>query len=270
MNTATATAPNTLVRVERPQPGCALVTLNRPQARNALSMALRRELVDTFERLAEDTALRVVVLAAAGDVFCAGLDLKELGASADPSAAVVSTPQDNPVAAVAAFPWPVIGAIQGAAVTGGFELALACDVLLASTQARFADTHARVGVLPGWGLSQKLSRLIGTARAKEMSFSGNFIDAPQALAWGLINRVVPPEQLLPQALQLAADMAGVLPEALRAYKRLIDDGAALPLADALRLERERCAQWASQLTGEAVESRRRAVTERGRGQQSSD
>ena len=259
-----------LVRVERPLPGVALVTLHRPQARNALSMALRRELVSTFATLAEDTQLRAVVLAAAGEVFCAGLDLKELGASADPSAAVVSSPQDNPVAAVAAFPWPVIGAIQGAAVTGGFELALACDVLLASPQARFADTHARVGVLPGWGLSQKLQRLIGTARAKEMSFSGNFIDAPQALAWGLVNRVVPPEQLLPQALQLAADMAGVLPEALRAYKRLIDDGAALPLADALRLERERCAQWAAGLTGDAVESRRRAVTERGRGQQSND
>lgn len=256
-----------LVRVERPQPAIALVTLNRPQARNALSMALRRELVSTFARLADDADLRVVVLAAEGEVFCAGLDLKELGASADPSAAVVSSPQDDPVGAVAAFPWPVIGAIQGAAVTGGFELALACDVLLASTQARIADTHARVGVLPGWGLSQKLQRLIGIARAKEMSFSGNFIDAPQALAWGLVNRVVPPGQLLPQALQLAADMAGVLPEALRAYKRLIDDGAALPLADALRLERERCAQWASGLTGEAVESRRRAVTERGRGQQ---
>ncbi len=149
-----------LVRVERPQPAIALVTLNRPQARNALSMALRRELVSTFARLADDADLRVVVLAAEGEVFCAGLDLKELGASADPSAAVVSSPQDDPVGAVAAFPWPVIGAIQGAAVTGGFELALACDVLLASTQARFADTHARVGVLPGWGLSQKLQRLI--------------------------------------------------------------------------------------------------------------
>jgi enoyl-CoA hydratase len=265
MSTGTA---QPLVRVERPLPGVALVTLNRPQARNALSMALRHELVATFAGLADEPELRAVVLAAEGEVFCAGLDLKELGASADPSSAVVSTVLDDPVGAIAGFPWPVIGAIQGAAITGGFELALACDVLLASTRARFADTHARVGVLPGWGLSQKLQRLIGSARAKEMAFTGNFIDAPQALAWGLVNRVVPPEQLLPQALQLAADMAGVLPDALHAYKRLIDDGAELPLGDALALERERCAQWAARLTGEAVESRRRDVAQRGREQQS--
>lgn len=260
-------ADQALVLIERPQPGCALVILNRPRARNALSLALRRELVCTFDTLSRDPDLRVVVLTGAGEAFCAGLDLKELGASTDPTSAVVPTPEDDPVLAVSRFPWPVIAAINGAAITGGFELVLACDVLLASTRASFADTHARVGVLPGWGLSQKLPRLIGSSRARELAFSGNFVDASQAQAWGLVNRVLPPEDLLPQALRLAADMASALPQALAAYKRLIEDGAALPLGEALRLEKERSAQWARAMVPGAVEERRSAVAERGRAQQ---
>jgi enoyl-CoA hydratase len=184
------------------------------------------------------------VLTGSGDAFCAGLDLKELGGSADPSVAIVSSPENDPVQAVADFPWPVIAAINGVAITGGFELALACDILIASDTARFADTHARVGVLPGWGLSQKLPRLIGVARAKELAFSANWLDASRALAWGLVNRVVSPQDLLPVAFQLAADIARMQPKLLRAYKRLVDDGMALACADALRLERARSAQWA--------------------------
>ncbi|MDB5899278.1 MAG: Enoyl-CoA hydratase [Ramlibacter sp.] len=259
-----------LLRVERPQDGCVLLTLDRPRARNALSLALRREIVRVFDRLREDPELRCVVLTGAGDAFCAGLDLKELGSTDDAAAAVVPVRADDPVLAVTSFPWPVIAAVNGVAITGGFELALACDLVLASEQARFADTHARVGVLPGWGLSQKLPRLIGSARAKELAFTGNFLDARTAEAWGLVNRVVPPPQLLPQALRLAADMASALPEALRAYKRLIDDGAALPLADALRLEKQRSAEWARGLAANAVEERRRAIAERGRLQQRAD
>lgn len=256
-----------LLRVSRPQRACALVTLNRPRAKNALSLALRREFVRTFASLREDAELRVVVLTGAGDAFCAGLDLKELGSSADPTAAVTPGPDEDPVLALEQFPWPVIGAINGVAITGGFELALACDVLLASRNARFADTHARIGVLPGWGLSQKLQRLVGAARAKELSFSGNFLDAQRAEAWGLVNRVVAPEDLLGQALQLAADIASALPDTLRAYKRLIDEGAALPLAAALALEKQRSGEWARGLVAGAVEERRRAVAERGRAQQ---
>lgn len=262
----TSFADEAVVRVERPQPGCALVTLNRPRARNALSLALRRELVRAFKALRIDAEVRTVVLTGAGDAFCAGLDLKELGSGPDPQAAVVPSPDDDPVQAITGFPWPVIGAVNGVAITGGLELALACDVLLASSNARFADTHSRVGVLSGWGLSQKLPRLIGISRAKELSFSGNFLDARRAEAWGLVNSVFAPEQLLPQALQLAADMASALPETLRAYKRLIDDGAALPLAQALEMERTRSAEWARGLTSAAVEERRSAVIERGRAQ----
>ena len=127
------------------------------------------------------------------------------------------------------FTGPIIGAINGAAVTGGFELALACDVLLAVPPARFADTHARVGIAPGWGLSQKLSRAIGTYRAREVSLTGNWVSAEQAAAWGFVNRVVPAEELLPAARALARDMLGSVPEMLVRYKAIIDDGFALDL-----------------------------------------
>ena len=265
MNAGPAEEP--LVRLERPQPHCAVLTLNRPRARNALSLALRRDLVRLLTELRLDPEIRVVVLTGAGEAFCAGLDLKELGASTDPATAVVPVPEEDPVLALSTFPWPVIGAVNGVAITGGFELALACDMLIASTAARFADTHARIGVLPGWGLSQKLQRLIGAGRAKELSFSGNFLDGQKAAAWGLVNRVVEPEELLPQALALAVDMASVLPETLRAYKALIDHGAALPLAQALDLEKARSANWARILDAGTLEQRRRGVVERGRSQQ---
>ena len=112
------------------------------------------------------------------------------------------------------FERPIIAAVNGHAITGGFELALACDLILASERAKFADTHARVGILPGWGLSQKLPRLIGMARAKEVSFSGNTIGPELAYEWGLVNRVVKPDELLPAAQSLASDMASCVPQLL--------------------------------------------------------
>jgi enoyl-CoA hydratase len=168
--------------------GVATLTLNRPEAMNALSHELRQALTRGFRELAQDEAVRVVILTGAGKSFCAGLDLKELGSrDGQPLGAFTDAEM---MAAIRGFPGPVIGAVNGFAITGGFELALACDLLIASQEARFADTHARVGILPGWGLSQKLPRLIGIGRAKELSFTGNFIGAEQALAWGLVNRVV--------------------------------------------------------------------------------
>jgi enoyl-CoA hydratase len=251
-------ADESLVLIDTPIASCAVVTLNRPRAMNALSLALRREIVTTFERLQQDGNTRVVVLTGAGAAFCAGLDLKELGAMANPTAAVVPQPADDPVLAVARFSGPVIGAINGAAITGGFELALACDLLIASTKAVFADTHARVGVLPGWGLSQRLSRLVGIGRAKELAFTGGLLNAERALAWGLVNRVVDDDQLLPHAVALAREMLAMKPEMLTAYKRLIDDGFAKPLGDALELEKERSRAWAERLTTTDVDSKVRS------------
>ena len=261
--TATATEP--VLLVEKDPAGYAVVTLNRPKALNALSRALRAALADTFAALEADPAVRVVIFTGAGRAFCAGLDLKELGAGDAGGTIDASSRGRDPKAAMDAFSGPIIGAINGPAVTGGFELALACDVLIASTEARFADTHARVGLMPGWGLSQKLPRLIGISRAKEMSLSGNFIDAGQAERWGLVNHVVAPGDLLPLARQLARDMLGGLPHMITGYKKVIDDGFAATFADGMRIEKERNA-GNSTIKGADIEQCREAVRARGRTQ----
>ena len=247
--------------------GVATVTLNRPEAMNALSRALRADLAAAMTELAADQTIRAIVLTGAGErAFTAGLDLKELGAdTSNLGAANAESAQENPVKAIELCPQPVIGAINGVAITGGFEVALACDILIASTNARFADTHARVGIMPGWGLSQKLSRIIGLSRAKELSLTGNFLDARTACDWGLVNRVVAPEELVPAAQALARDVASIDPAMVRAYRALIDDGYALPFAEGLALEQARSTQANRQVSAEDVEARRLAVLDRGRG-----
>lgn len=257
-----------MLLVEKPLDGVAVVTLNRPDAMNALSKALRAELHRALSELDADPAVKVIVLTGAGErAFTAGLDLKEL--STDPlgmGAANATDPAENPARAVLACSKPVVGAINGVAITGGFELALACDVLICSTNARFADTHARVGITPGWGLSQKLSRFIGPYRAKELSLTGNFMDAAKAYEWGLVNRVVAADELMPAALQLAAQIADVDVDMLVTYKSIIDDGFALALGDGLALEHERSVAHNREVTPEMVATRRAAVQARGRNQ----
>jgi enoyl-CoA hydratase len=242
--------------------GVAVVTLNRPEAMNALSRELRRDFVAAFTACTEDPEIRVLVLTGAGKAFCAGFDLKELGSS---DAANSADEADNVVAqAMEDFEGPIIGAINGHCITGGFEMALACDVLIASDNARFADTHARVGMLPGWGLSQKLPRLIGLSRAREIAFTGAPIFARQAYEWGLVNHVVTPEELLPKAVKMAQDMCACVPQVLAQYQTLISDGYSMPLDDALEWEEARAVWWAKQASGEMIEQRRTGVLEKGR------
>ena len=255
-----------LVTVERDGP-VAVVTMNRPEAMNALSSGLRAELAAAMVEVDADDTIHAVVLTGAGTrAFTAGLDLKELGV-AGLGAANAETPAANPVKAIEQCRKPVIGAINGVAITGGFEVALACDILIASENARFADTHARVGIMPGWGLSQKLSRMIGISRAKELSLSGNFLDAQTACQWGLVNRVVSAEDLLGVAKKLAADIASADPAMIAAYKHLIDGGFALPFGEAMALEHATSSARNAQVKGGEVEERRKAVMERGRAQQ---
>ena len=255
-----------LVLTETHPGGYAVLTLNRPGALNALSRALRAQLSDAIDALEADPAVRVLILTGAGKAFCAGLDLKELGSG---QAAVGggngAAEARDPVSALQRFRGPVIGAINGAAVTGGFELALACDVLLASPQARFADTHARVGIAPGWGLSQRLSRAIGIYRAREVSLTGNWVSAEQAAAWGFVNRIVPAEGLLQAARALASDMLSCVPEMLVRYKAIIDDGFALPFGEGMALEKARSNEFNATVGAAAVEARREAVRARNRG-----
>ncbi len=247
--------------------GIATVTLNRPKAMNALSTRLRSALTEALEALAKDSEIGVLILTGAGErAFCAGLDLKELGgeSGASDSVGAVVGRGGNLIRALEGFPRPIIGAINGVAITGGFELALGCDVLIGSTNARFADTHARVGIMPGWGLSQKLSRLIGIYRAKELSLTGNFIDAEQAEHWGLLNRVVEPDALLPTCEALARDMLSCQGDMVSAYKDVIDRGFAQTCADGRRLEVEINRAHAKSVTPEKIAKARTQVTARGR------
>ena len=254
---------STVLLVEKNE-GVATVTLNRPESMNALNAALREGLARCFEELRSDESVRVVILTGAGRAFCAGFDLKEL-ASGGVSDGTVGTANEV-TDAMATFDGPIIAAVNGPAVTGGFELALACDLIIASTAAKFADTHARVGILPGWGLSQKLPRMIGIGRAKELSFTGNYLTAEKAEAWGLVNRVVPPEELISTCASLAADMASVDPRALYAYKRLIDDGYAMTFADAMAYESKLAVESAGAMAAEVIAARREAIRRRGQDQ----
>lgn len=257
-----------MLLVERPSDGVALVVINRPEAMNALSKALRARLHETLQALDADPDIRVMILTGAGErAFSAGLDLKELGSDPEGMRAANATdPAENPARAVLACRKPVIAAVNGVAITGGFELALACDVVIASASARFADTHARVGITPGWGLSQKLPRLIGPYRAKELSLTGDFIDAHTACEWGLVNRVVAPDDLLGAVRKLAADMAQIDADMLILQKALIDDGYALSMRDGLALEHDRSSRHNSGVTPQMVEQRRAAVQARAREQ----
>lgn len=267
--TSQTTAPRSrdLVRVERDGP-VVVVTLHRPEALNALSRALREALAETFDQLTDDASVEAVVFTGAGRAFCAGLDLKELGGEVTPAGAVQDAAPADPYRAMMRFDRPIVGAINGVAITGGFELALACDVLIASPEARFADTHARVGVVPGWGLSQRLPRLIGPMRAKELSLTGNYLDAATAERWGLVNRVVPREELLPAARELAAEMCTTDPRTRAEILRLIDHAMDSTLVDGLAEERRASEEHSRrEVSAEKVRARRLEIQERGRRQQ---
>ncbi|MEM7078438.1 MAG: enoyl-CoA hydratase [Pseudomonadota bacterium] len=225
---------NAVLLVTR-EDGVATLTLNRPEQRNALSLELRWALSDTIHELRDDPAVDVVILTGNGPAFCAGLDLKEMGTPG----AKGKSPLDPP-ALLRTLPQPVIGAINGVAITGGFEISLSCDLLLATPQTRFADTHARVGLIAGWGLGARLSRAVGLARAKELSLTGNFLSAERAYEWGLVNRIVERQDLLPTAHALAQDMRSCVPEVMREYKQQIDRAYDLPLGEAMRYEVDIC------------------------------
>ena len=244
--------------------GVATITLNRPEAMNALSVALRTELCAACQNVSNDESIHALIVTGAGErAFTAGLDLKELGESGL-GPANDRDASTNPVFALTEMPIPVIGAINGVAITGGFELALACDIRIASTNARFADTHARVGITPGWGLSQKLSRFIGLSRACELSFTGQFLDAQTACDWGLVNHVYQPDELMPAALALARDMATIDRDFLKTYKSLIMTGFDRNLAEGMAYENEISVPYNAKVSMDEVEKRRLAIIERGR------
>jgi enoyl-CoA hydratase len=247
----------------------ATVTLNRPDARNALNRDLRRAIPATIRDLDADDSVDVIILTGADPAFCAGLDLKELGSGEHDIGASVGDERgrQGPLPEHAK---PVIGAINGVAITGGFEIALNCDLLIASERARFADTHARVGVQPGWGLTVLLPEAIGVRRAREMSATGNFLDAQTALAWGLVNHVVPHDELLPFCRKLAADIVSNDQAGVQAIFRTYAEGIEATGGDAWLIEARNAGRWLKEGGGrpEEVERRREQIAARGRAQTS--
>lgn len=245
--------------------GIATVTLNRPQAHNALSRELRTNMAIAIESLQADDDVGVIIITGAGDkAFSAGADLKEFETSP-------LTPEEMGVAsrfmrAFAALQKPTIAAANGYTVTGGFEIVANCDILVASTKARFADTHVRVGVLPGWGLSQYLVRMIGPVRTRYLSFTGNYLDAQTAKDWGLVLEVVEPEQLLPYCRKMAQDILGVDQTTLREYRSIIREGLNTTVQQGLQMETRLGQAGLARFDPTSFGKQRKTVMGRGRGQ----
>ena len=219
----------------------AVVRLNRPESRNALNAALSAALPAAISQCDLEPNIRAIVLTGADPAFCAGFDLRDVSGGEKKG----ENPHPGYWGALPPTRVPVIGAINGAAITGGFEIALACDFLIASDKARFADTHAKVGMVPGWGLTVKLPRLIGTGRARRMSLTAEMIDAQTALEWGLVTEVVAHDQLLIRALEIAESIANNHGGAITAIRSLYDEVAPLGNSDAAyALENQRAREWA--------------------------
>jgi enoyl-CoA hydratase len=219
------------------QDGIAILTFNRPEKLNALSLELRLELQKEIVSLRSDKEIGVVILTGSGRAFCVGRDLNELGSDSIRKQERILE-QSNPAELLRTLPQPVIGAINGLAITGGLEISLSCDMLFITPETKFADTHVHLGLIAGWGLSQRLSRIIGINRARELSLTGNYLSAELAYQWGLANRIVSREELLPTCIALARDMLSAQKEVVFKTKRLINRGFDLSLGDAMTYESE--------------------------------
>lgn len=242
----------------------ATVTLNRPEARNALSSEVLRLVPEAMIEAEGRDDVDVIILTGTDPAFCAGLDLKELGSSGGNLSAGASRPNQGR----GPFPpltKPLIGAVNGVAITGGFEYALNCDFLVASERAKFGDTHSRVGVMPGWGLTVLLPQAIGVRRAREMSFTGNFLSADEALQWGLVNHVVPHDELIAFTRQLATDIIGNDQPGVRQIRSTYAQITAE--SDGWMIEAREAATWQrEQFDPQRVAERRAAIQARGRQQ----
>ena len=249
------------------------ITLNRPEARNALSREVTYALWDAVAAAGNDPDVAAVILTGTDPAFCAGVDLKEVTGETPPSAAPRVAGQGPERDTNGLFRFlpvidkPIIGAVNGVAVTGGLEVALQCHFLVASERARFADTHARVGIMPGGGITVLMAQSIGLRRAIELSLTGNFLTAAEALGLGLVNHVVPHGDLLPFTRRLATDIVnndqdGVR-RLLRHYRQMAN---AATLDEAHLIEGYMAETW--RLQASDVAERRAAVTARGRSQAS--
>jgi enoyl-CoA hydratase len=239
-----------------------VLTMNRPEARNALSTQLFEALHTALLDADSDDSVRAVVLTGADPAFCAGVDLKQaqqLGREYFRRFA-----DHDCMAAIAGLRTPVLGAINGATFTGGLEIALGCDFLIASERAVFADTHARVGILPGGGMTARLPQVVGAAMARRLSMTGEVVDAARAERIGLVTEVVAHHQLLLRAVELATQIAEVPPVTMTGLKQMYQRGSATVTGPALEAERQISA--ATPMSTEELAARQREVAERNKSQ----
>ncbi len=217
--------------------GVATVSLERADAANARNQQMRNELKALWSGIAADDEIAVVVLTAAGDrFFCAGMDLKEAGAPESPAQRRDRLRSSRDIDQLAALPQPTIAAINGYALGGGLEMALACDLRIAAENAQLGLTELVHGLVPGGGGTQRLPRLVGSARAAEMLYLGLRLDAARSQEWGLVNRVVPFEDLASTAAEMAAAVAANSNRALRYAKELLRVSQDVPVAVGAQLE----------------------------------
>ncbi len=214
----------------------AIFTINRPEAMNAMNMQASRELHETMVDFRDDPDLWVGVITGAGDrAFCGGADIKD-------TLAFMKEYRDRPWV-FPATPWrgldvwkPLIAAINGFALGGGLELVLACDIRIASEAARFGTPEVTLGLIPGWGGTQRLARMVPWCKAAELLLMGRLIDAEEAYRIGMVNKVVPPEQVMPTAMEWAEAISQAAPLAVRAAKEAMLRGSNMTLEEGLRLE----------------------------------
>ncbi len=223
--------------------GVRSLTLHRPEVRNAINLELRRALAGALATADADPAVRVIVITGSDPAFCGGVDVKSIrsGELADPAVRA----EINPAAAVRAVRKPVIAAVNGPAITGGLELALSCDVIVASERARFADTHARLSMIPAWGLTALLPQRVGVGTAKVMSLTGRVLDAGEAHRVGLADQLVEHDALLPWCHELAAEIAQVDDVVAAALLDLYDLGDGQPRDERLLAESRAVEAWSA-------------------------
>ncbi len=250
--------------------GIATVTLNRPEKLNALNRELRSNFCRVMQELRDDPAAQVVIITGAGRAFCAGLDLRELGddASRESGALVRDGTTVSFITVIEEMKVPIIAAVNGFAVTGGFEMVLACDMIVAAEDAQFADTHARVGVMPGGGMTARLPRAIGIRKAKEFSLTGNYLSARDAERMGLVNRVVASGETVNEARAIAVQILTANQSVVHQLKRLYDLTTRATLHDAILIEQDFFRAYNSNSNLKDFERQREAVMERGRSQKS--
>jgi enoyl-CoA hydratase len=246
----------------------AVITLDRPEARNALTGGMLHDLVAACAACDADESIRAVVLTGRDPAFCAGLDLTDLAGTYDEVGKVLAGGGPGGRTGFPRTAKPLIGAVNGPAVTGGLELAIGCDILIASDRATFADTHARVGVMPGGGMTVRLPQLVGINRALQLSLTGNFIDAATACAWGLVTEVVDHSALLARATDLARAIAEVDPAAVAELQAMYAAFGPRADPDAYREEARWSRKWMTERFDPSVfAAKRERIIDRGSSQQ---